>query len=66
MGKEAPMDTVKDEARKLIDSMPDHATWDDVMYEFYVKKKLEQALKEAAEGDVISHEEVKEQLFSKS
>ncbi len=59
------MSAVKDEARKLIDSMPDHATWDDVMYEFYIKKKLEQSLKEAAEGDVISHRDVKKYLFPK-
>lgn len=60
------MGAVKDEARKLIDSLPEHATWDDVMYEFYVKKKLGQALKEAAEGEVISHEKAKEQLSSQS
>ncbi len=60
------MGAVKDEARKLIDSLPEHATWDDVMYEFYVKKKLSQALEEAAEGEVIPHEKAKEQLSSKS
>jgi len=56
------MGTVKEEARRLIDSMPEQATWDDVMYEFYVKKKLEAALKEVADGEVISHEEAKKEL----
>ncbi len=59
------MSAVREEARKLIDILPENATWDDVMYEFYVKKKLSEALKAAAEGDVIPHERVKEQLFSK-
>jgi len=59
------MGTVKEEARRLIDSMPEQATWDDVMYEFYVKKKLEWALKQADDGEVISHEEAKRVLFSK-
>lgn len=59
------MGAIKEEARKLIDALPDHATWDDIMYEFYVKQKLAAALKEAAEGDVVSHEQAKEQLFSK-
>lgn len=59
------MGTVKEEARRLVDSMPEHATWDDVMYEFYVKKKLEKALEEADKGEVISHEQVKKELFSK-
>ncbi len=59
------MASVKEEAKKLIDELPESATWDDVMYEFYVKKKLAQALKEAADGDVLSHEKAKEQLSSK-
>lgn len=53
------MSTVKEEAKKLIDKLPDQVTWDDIMYEFYVKKKLEIALKAAEDGRVISHEEVK-------
>jgi len=59
------MGVAKEEARKLIDSLPDHATWDDIMYELYVKKKLAHALQEAAQGEVVSHEKAKEQLFSK-
>jgi len=44
--------------------LPEHATWDDIMYELYVKKKLAVALKAAEEGHVISHEEVKKSLLS--
>jgi len=53
------MNIVKEEARRLIDKLPEQATWDDIMYEFYVKKKLEVALKAAQEGRIIPHEEVK-------
>ncbi|HLG29721.1 MAG TPA: hypothetical protein VI387_05875 [Candidatus Brocadiales bacterium] len=59
------MSIVKEEAKKLIDKLPDEATWDDIMYEFYVKKKLAVALKAAEEGHVVSHEEVKKKLLSK-
>jgi hypothetical protein len=59
------MGATKEEAKKLIDTLPEHATWDDIMYEFYVKKKLAKALEEAAGGDVVSQETAKEQLFSK-
>src|SRR3954454_23070362 len=31
------MKTAKEDARRLIESLPDNATWDDVMYEFYVR-----------------------------
>ena len=58
------MNIIKEEAKKLIDRLPDQATWDDIMYEFYVKKKLAVALKAAEEGSVISHEEVKKRFLS--
>ena len=58
------MSTIKEEAKKLIDKLPDQTTWDDIMYEFYVKKKLAVALKTAEEGRIISHEEVKKRVFS--
>lgn len=59
------MGIVKEEAKALIDQLPDHATWDDIMYEFYVKKKLAGALKVAEEGRVIAHAEVKKRLVIK-
>lgn len=58
------MNAVKEEAKKLIEKLPDHATWDDIMYEFYVRKKLEIALKADHEGRVVSHEEVKKRFPS--
>jgi predicted transcriptional regulator len=58
------MSIIKEEAKKLIDRLPEKATWDDIMYEFYVKKKLAGALKAAEEGRVISHEEVKKRLLT--
>ncbi len=59
------MNIVKKEARKLIDKLPDNATWDDIMYELYVKKKIAGGLKAAEEGRVVSHEEAKKRLLSK-
>ena len=58
------MSPVKEEAKRLIDALPDHATWEDVIYEFYVKKKLAKALDEAAAGEVVSHQAAKELLSS--
>ena len=45
--------------------MPDHATWDDIMHDFYVKRKLTKALDEAASGEIVPHETAKEQLSSR-
>ncbi len=59
------MTIVKEEAIRLIHNLPDQVTWDDIMYEFYVKKKLSVALKAVEEGRVVSHEEVKKRFVSK-
>jgi hypothetical protein len=59
------MGAVKEEAKKLIEKLPDNATWDDVLYEFYVKKKIAVALKAAEEGRVLSHKGAKKRLLSK-
>jgi hypothetical protein len=59
------MSPVKEEAKRLIDALPDQATWEDVIYEFYVKKKLAKALDEAAAGEIVSHRAAKEHLASK-
>ena len=56
------MGMVKDEAKKIIDNLPEQATWDDVMYQFYIKKKVSVSLRAAEVGNVISHEDVKKRL----
>lgn len=58
------MNIVKEEAKKMIDRLPDNATWDDIMYELYVKKKIAAGLKAAEECRVVSHEDAKKRLLS--
>ena len=59
------MNTIKEEAKKMIERLPDNATWDDIVYELYVKKKIAAGLKAAEEGHVVSHEDAKKRLLSK-
>jgi predicted transcriptional regulator len=59
------MATPKEAARQLIDQLPDQATWGDIMYELYVKQKIEAGLKAAEEGRTIPHEEMKRRLLAK-
>jgi hypothetical protein len=59
------MSVAKEEARKLLDQIPDSTSWDDIMYQFYVRKKIEVALREVEEGDVVSHDEMKKRFLSK-
>ena len=58
------MSVAREEAIKLLDRIPDDATWDDIMYQFYVRKKVEAAIEAAESGDVVSHEEVKKRFLS--
>ena len=59
------MGMVKDEAKEIIDNLPEQATWDDIMYQFYVKTKIAASIKAAEEGNVISHEDVKKRFMMK-
>jgi predicted transcriptional regulator len=57
------MSIVKEEAKKILDRIPEDATWDDIMYEFYVRQKIETSLEAEAAGEVITHEEVEKRFL---
>ena len=40
----------KDEAHKIINKMPQDATWDDLIREIYVRQTIEQALEDSNSG----------------
>ena len=41
---------VKKEAHKLVDKMPDTATWDDLIHEIYVRQAIEHGLADSKAG----------------
>ena len=58
------MSAIKQEALKLIDGLPEEASWDDVIYQMYVRKKIEKGIEAADQGLVVDHDEVKRQFLS--
>jgi hypothetical protein len=40
----------KEEAHRLIDQLPDNATWDDLMHEIYVREAIEKGLEDSKAG----------------
>jgi predicted transcriptional regulator len=56
------MSIVKEEAKKLVESLPDDATWDDLMYQIYVRTKIEEGLAADEAGDVVPQEEVEKRF----
>ena len=57
------MASTKKQALEMIKKLPEKATWDDIMYEIYVRKKIAAGLKAAEEGRVIPHAEVKKRFL---
>ena len=57
------MSTPKQAAKQLLDHLPDQASWDEIMYEFYVKQKIEKGLQAVEEGRTVSHDEAKKRLL---
>ncbi len=41
---------IKEDAKSLIDKMPDNATWDDLMYKIYVRQAIESGLEDSKAG----------------
>jgi predicted transcriptional regulator len=58
------MSRVKEEALKLIHDLPDETSWDDIIYQIYVRKKIEKGIEAADQGRVVAHDEVKKQFLS--
>lgn len=58
------MSTPKEEVRKLLERLPDEASYEDIQYHIYVREKIERGLRDIEEGRVLSQAEV-EQRASK-
>ena len=50
---------IKAEARRLIDTLPDDATWDDVMDRVYVRQCIESGTEDSAADRVVDVDEVR-------
>lgn len=44
---------VKQEARKLVEALPDDATWEDLIYRIYVREAIEAGIRDADAGRVV-------------
>jgi len=49
----------KQEAHKLVDSLPQSATWDDLMHEIYVRKTIERGIADSMAGRTTEVREVR-------
>jgi predicted transcriptional regulator len=53
---------VKEEARRLVENLPEDVTWDDLMYQIYVRQTVEAGLADSEAGRVIEVGEVRKRF----
>ena len=51
------MITAKEQVRKLLDSIPDNASFEDIQYHLYVRQKIAAGLADVEAGRVVTQEE---------
>lgn len=50
---------IKQEAHRLIEKLPDNATWDNLMYEVYVRQAIEAGLADSEASRTLNVAEVR-------
>jgi predicted transcriptional regulator len=55
-------ENIKQEAHRLLDQLPEKATWDDLMYRIYVRQTIEAGLKDSDAGRTVDVKEVRKRF----
>jgi len=55
--------TVKEQAHRVLDSLPESATWEDVVYAFYVCHSIARGMDDVDNGRTVSDEEVRREFL---
>jgi hypothetical protein len=53
---------IKEEARRLINRLPEESTWDDLMYEIYVRQAVEAGLSDSEAGRTADVAQVRQKF----
>jgi predicted transcriptional regulator len=56
------MSTVKDEVIRLIQSLPDDCTLEDIQYRLYLQEQVERGLADVESGRVVPHQEARQRI----
>jgi predicted transcriptional regulator len=58
MARSAP----KEEVRRLLDTLPDEVSYEDIQYHIYIQQKIDKGLEASERGDFISDEEIERRI----
>jgi len=50
---------IKEQARQLLDNLPDSATWEDLIYQIYVRQAIEAGIRDSDQGRTVDVKEVR-------
>lgn len=55
--------TVKEQARRMLDELPESATWDDVLYAIYIRQKIARGIDDIENGRIVSDEDARREFL---
>jgi predicted transcriptional regulator len=55
-------ESIKREAYRILEKLSDKATWDDLMYQIYVRQTIEAGIKDSDEGRTVDVKEVRKRF----
>jgi hypothetical protein len=55
-------ENVKNEARRLLDRLPEDISWDELMHEIYVRQSIEAGLADSKAGKTVDVKVVRERF----
>ena len=58
-------DSIKDDARRLIERLPAGATWEDLQYEIYVRQAIDAGLTDSRERRIVPLNDVRSEFGPK-
>ncbi len=53
---------IKEQAKRLLERLPDDLTWDDLMHEIYVRQSIDAGLADSDAGKVVEVSDVRKQF----
>ena len=61
----ADQPSIKPDARQLVESLPESATWDDLAYEIYVRQSIDAGVADAEAGRLVEHDDALTRIRSR-
>jgi len=55
--------TIKEEVHRVVDELPETATWDDILFELHTHRQVALGMQDVDEDRTVSHEDAKREFL---